>query len=314
MGRLAVCLNTGGIHSDELTALKKHLLEGVTAVTSDSDDEIVEGEMPDKSGTALNVPTNGKVLIPKGYHDGNQYASNKQATMAGTTVTPMTIQQTVATKDKLMQDNVVVAAIPYQKVTGQLANSCQLYNSFLYYRIPYGWYPNTYTDTECEVRIAQASVAATLGLTAAKLFKNQVVAGITGTAEGYVKNNTTKIYHGGINYDGYTENPSHVHDGYYAVGGTWTIDTTQEYDCDRARGVLVQCHRYSDTISNTANVAVYVYDTVAGAWQLVKSQTIEVANSASPSAHYFNLGCKSGKLKLRFVLKYVNVTSIQMYV
>lgn len=312
MGRLAVCLNTGGVHSDELTALKKHLLEGMTAVTNDSDDEIVEGDMPDKSGTALTVPTNGKVLIPKGYHDGEQYALNVQSTMAGTTVTPMTTQQTVATKDKLMQDNVIVAAIPNQKVSGQIANSCNLYNNYLYYRIPYGWYPNTYTDTECEVRIVQASVAAALSLTAAKLFKNQVVAGITGTAEGYVKDNTTKIYHGGTNYDGYTENSSYVQSGYYSVSGTWTIETTQEYDCDRATGVLVQCHK--NNTNNTSSVAVYVYDTVAAAWQLVKSQTIETANSADPAAHYFNLGCKSGKLKLRFVLKYVNVTSIRMYI
>lgn len=36
---------TGGVGSDEVTASKAHVLKGYKTITSDSDDEIVEGEM-----------------------------------------------------------------------------------------------------------------------------------------------------------------------------------------------------------------------------------------------------------------------------
>ena len=41
----------GGTTSDELTSVKSNVLEGTTAVTSDSDDEAVEGTMKNYSGT-----------------------------------------------------------------------------------------------------------------------------------------------------------------------------------------------------------------------------------------------------------------------
>ncbi len=138
---------------------------------------------------------------------------------------------------------------------------------------------------------------------------------VTGTWEGYVKDNTDYIYNNGENYDGYTEDSSYVQDGYYSVNdSSKTINTTKTYDCDRASGVIVQCHKFSDTQIGSPRVSVYVYDTIAESWQLVDSKEIMTANSADPAAHYFDLGCKSGKLKLRFVLRFVNVTSIRMYV
>ena len=38
----------GGTSSDDVTAARKNILRGKTAITSDSDDEIVEGTMPDQ--------------------------------------------------------------------------------------------------------------------------------------------------------------------------------------------------------------------------------------------------------------------------
>lgn len=44
-----ICGSGGGISSDELTAINFNVLEGKTAVTSESDDEIATGTMPDRT-------------------------------------------------------------------------------------------------------------------------------------------------------------------------------------------------------------------------------------------------------------------------
>ena len=42
----------GGGSSDEVTASKAQVLAGYTAITTDSDDEPMEGTMPNKGGTS----------------------------------------------------------------------------------------------------------------------------------------------------------------------------------------------------------------------------------------------------------------------
>lgn len=110
MGYLSVSLGGGGADLSVITAESADVLAGEIIV--DKDGEPVAGTMPDKSGTALTVATNKKTLIPKGYHDGTEYASNTQATMAGQTITPSSAKQTVSCSGKLMNGNVVVNAIP----------------------------------------------------------------------------------------------------------------------------------------------------------------------------------------------------------
>ena len=76
MGRLNISVGGGGgISSDEVTAVLSDVLKGTTALTSDSNDEIGEGTMLDKSGTSqaaeasldttnsrlqMNIPETGK--------------------------------------------------------------------------------------------------------------------------------------------------------------------------------------------------------------------------------------------------------------
>lgn len=63
----------GGITSDDVTAKKEHILSGYSTVTVESDDEIVEGAMPDNTGWEQSNLLAGKsVLVPKGYHDGTK--------------------------------------------------------------------------------------------------------------------------------------------------------------------------------------------------------------------------------------------------
>lgn len=68
------------------------------------------------------------------------------------------------------------------RVTGQAANSCVLRDETLYYRLPHGCWPNTYSDTECEAGMGQAAVAEAIGLTAEKLVEGNTVLGVEGGA------------------------------------------------------------------------------------------------------------------------------------
>lgn len=48
MGEVLMQPMGGGVGSDDVTAAKAHVLAGHNTVTTDSDDEVVEGTMPDR--------------------------------------------------------------------------------------------------------------------------------------------------------------------------------------------------------------------------------------------------------------------------
>lgn len=114
-----------------------------------------------------------------------------------------------ATKDKVLtgytavtsdsNDEPVTGTMPY-KHSAQDANSCTLYDGKIYYRIPYGYYPNEFSNSECEVRIAQTQIASAVGLTATKLLAGQSALGVTGTATSDATATANYIYTGKTAY------------------------------------------------------------------------------------------------------------------
>ena len=108
MGRIWMPGGGGGADLDVITAGAGDVLAGKVIV--DKDGNPLTGTIPDNTGTALEVATNGKTLIPKGYFDGTTYVTNTQATMAGGTKTPTTSAQTIACNGKLMTSNIVIPA------------------------------------------------------------------------------------------------------------------------------------------------------------------------------------------------------------
>lgn len=114
-----------------------------------------------------------------------------------------------ATKDKVLtgytavtsdsNDEPVTGTMPY-KHSAQDANSCTLYDGKIYYRIPYGYYPNEFSNSECEVRIAQTQIASAAGLTATKLLAGQSALGVTGTATSDATATANYIYTGKTAY------------------------------------------------------------------------------------------------------------------
>lgn len=80
MGKILIPGSSGGgVSSDDVTASKAQVLQGYKTVTNDSDDEVIEGTMPDRGvgDTSARMDTqdvtNSRVSvdIPEGYYHGN---------------------------------------------------------------------------------------------------------------------------------------------------------------------------------------------------------------------------------------------------
>lgn len=133
-----------------------------------------------------------------------------------------------ATKDKVLtgytavtsdsNDEPVSGTMPY-KHTAQDANSCILYDGKIYYRIPYGYYPNEFSNSECEVRIAQTQIASAVGLTPQKLLSGQSALGVTGTATSDATATANYIYTGKTAYKNGQK-----------VTGTMTVNSILSFD------------------------------------------------------------------------------------
>lgn len=101
----------GGTSSDDVTALRSNVLLGKTTVTSDSDDEIVEGTMPNCGAKTAELACGESYPIPEGYHDGKGKVTAKSLASQ----TP----GTAAAGDILKDKKAVVNGSP---VTGTMAN------------------------------------------------------------------------------------------------------------------------------------------------------------------------------------------------
>ena len=74
----------GGTSSDDVTASRSNILQGKTTVTSDSDDEIVEGIMPNCGAKTASLNCGGSYPIPAGYHNGSgKVTANSLASQTG---------------------------------------------------------------------------------------------------------------------------------------------------------------------------------------------------------------------------------------
>ncbi len=67
----------GGAASDECTATRAMILKGVTAITSDSEDEPVEGTMTNQGAQTVTLGYGGAYTIPEGYHNGSGKVTGK---------------------------------------------------------------------------------------------------------------------------------------------------------------------------------------------------------------------------------------------
>lgn len=179
----------GGTSSDEVTALKKHVLSPYTTITNDSSDEIVAGIMVDNGAVNKQLNCGENYTIEEGFHDGNGVISaNSLASqtgadaaagdiltgktawvngikltgtlpmMAGGTKTPSTSQITVACSGYKMTSDIIIPAF-------SLPTASKLLNGYVYsiYGKSVTGTAQVYTQTPTDIRNNTGGVIDTYG-------------------------------------------------------------------------------------------------------------------------------------------------------
>nr|DAV36144.1 MAG TPA: tail protein [Caudoviricetes sp.] len=111
MSEVMVPVRGGGTSSDDVTASRSNVLLGKTTVTSDSDDEIVEGTMPNCGAKTAELACGESYPIPEGYHDGKGKVTAKS--LASQTSANAGVSDILTGK---------TAYVNGSKVTGTMAN------------------------------------------------------------------------------------------------------------------------------------------------------------------------------------------------
>ena len=71
MGIVYTTPSGGGVSSSDVTATVADVLKGKRTITSDSNDEVVEGTMPNCGAKTASLNCGGSYTIPAGYHNGS---------------------------------------------------------------------------------------------------------------------------------------------------------------------------------------------------------------------------------------------------
>ena len=111
MSEVMIPVRGGGTSSDDVTASRSNILQGKTTVTSDSDDEIVEGTMPNCGAKTAELACGESYPIPEGYHDGKGKVTAKSLDSQ---------TQASAAAGDILKDK--TAYVNGSKVTGTMAN------------------------------------------------------------------------------------------------------------------------------------------------------------------------------------------------
>ena len=187
MGKVYTKPGGAGTASSDVTASKADVLEGKKTVTSDSNDEIAEGTMPNNGAVTHELPANGSYTIPKGYHNGSGKVTQDIPTQAAKTITPSTSKQTVSVNGKLMTGDIVVNPIPNIRGQSQMAGGWGSGGTgadayFAMNDIPEGYYQKNGADWAPEIRMKQSDVREAIGATdSSKWRKDVTIAGLKGT-------------------------------------------------------------------------------------------------------------------------------------
>ena len=86
----------GGVRSSDVTATAADILSGKTDLTNTSDDEVVQGTMPNNGTVNQTLGINGSYTIPAGYHSGSGKVSQNVTTKGAATYYATTADQTIA--------------------------------------------------------------------------------------------------------------------------------------------------------------------------------------------------------------------------
>ena len=111
---------SGGMSSDEVTASRKDILQGKTTVTSDSNDEIMEGTMPNCGSKTAELACGGSYTIPEGYHNGSGKVTAKS--LAAQTAATAGAGDILSGKTAYVNGNKVAGTMPNRGAVTQALN------------------------------------------------------------------------------------------------------------------------------------------------------------------------------------------------
>ena len=198
MGKITATGIGSSVGSDDCTAGKAQVLAGYTAVTSDSEDEAVTGTMPNNGEQSATLKCGQSKQIPAGYTTGGTVTAADLASQTGATAAANQISSGKT------------AWVNGKQVTGTLTERGQYQSGgaaftgsyFAINSLPEGIYRKNGASWAPEARCTADQLRNALGITAGKIKKGEVIAGVTGTWEGYVAN-PTDLYYKGSNPAGF---------------------------------------------------------------------------------------------------------------
>ena len=184
---------SGGVGSDEVTASKAQVLQGYSTVTSDSDDEVVEGTIKSintaendyniNKSSAFGIDGFGRMWIDLPHGNGYYHRNDNK---------PHTCIDSAklgdATTDKVLDGNTFtskngIAIRGTMANRGNVANTIEFVNAYwdskFLARTEPGYYSQNGQWKPC-VAIPYAVLASTAGIDANKMLSNLTVAGVTG--------------------------------------------------------------------------------------------------------------------------------------
>lgn len=174
----------GGIGSDELTATKDYVLNGLEYVGADTDDEKGVGVMINNGTTAnQNLNAGGSFLVKGGYH-AQPFTVNANSLESQTPGN--TTSDKVLNGFKYWSNGVQgTGTMPnYGGVPSQI-NNIRINNNRFEVAVAKGYHGEYWAGNSYEY-MSYDQIANAIGLTPAKLKKGETVCGRTGTFEGYV--------------------------------------------------------------------------------------------------------------------------------
>lgn len=180
----------GGTGSDDCTAIQEYVLEGYTAVTSDSDDEPAEGTLPNNGGVQMaekletsSTANELRARIPYGYYEKENYQGSILSPYIRMPYSNVRSAIGYTNSAKVLNDTTIAGLKGTMTNVASIdpAKSISLSNGVLYVRMTNGAHVTNATSGYPEVSIPQATLASGIGLTEAKIAKGQTILGKAGT-------------------------------------------------------------------------------------------------------------------------------------
>lgn len=211
----------GGVRSSDVTASAADILTGKYDLTAQSDDEVVQGTMPNNGTVNHSLPINGSFTIAKGYHSGSGKVTQSITTKVAATYYATTSDQTIAagqylsgaqTIKKLTQTNLTGANIKPGVTISVNNGNANVWSvaGTMASKAAATYYPTTSDQTIAAGQYLSGAqtikAVSQQNLTAANIKKGVTVLvkngsgniySVTGTWEGYVTN-TSSPYNRGV--------------------------------------------------------------------------------------------------------------------